>query len=75
MTMAEKLAYSINEAAETLSLSRSALKELIYSGQLKHIAVGRRKLVPRWAIDEFLSAENVPSAVPGADWDKVLKNI
>ena len=72
--MVDKLAYSIAEAAAALSLSRNAVKELIYTGKLKHVQVGRRKLIPRWALDQFLGqTEATPEA--GTDGDSVLKTI
>lgn len=52
----ERLAFSIDETAQILSLSRSTVKEQLYQGRLKGRKVGRRWLVPRWAIDEFLAA-------------------
>ena len=73
--MTEKLAYSIDEAAEALSLSRSAVMELIYTGKIKHVAVGRRKLIPRWALNEFLSATESAGTGPGADWDRMLESV
>ena len=66
--MTEQLAYSIAEAATALSLSRSATKELIYSGRIKFLRSGRRVLIPRWALDEFLSSAESP--VPDADFDR-----
>ena len=72
--MAEKLAYSIDEAAEALSLSRSAVKELVYQGRIKVVRVGRRVLIPKWALDEFLSqAAGTPEA--GTDWDRMLESV
>lgn len=48
------LAYSVNETAKALRLSRTTVCNLIYSGQLKHRKVGRRVLVPRAALERFL---------------------
>lgn len=73
--MTERLAYSIAEAAEALSLSRSAVKELIYTGKIKVIRVGRRVLIPKWALDEFLSDTDSPATGADADWDKMLESI
>ena len=63
--MTEKLAYSIDEAADLLSISRSAMKDLLNTGQIKKKPVGRRVLIPRWALDEFLSTAE--SATAGGD--------
>ena len=73
--MTEKLAYSIDEAAEALSISRSATKEMLYTGKIKCVSVGRRKLIPKWALDAFLSGADNPEAEPTADWNQVLKSI
>lgn len=40
-------AYSLDEAARSISLSRRALYNLIDSGELRTIKLGRRRLVPR----------------------------
>lgn len=59
----EKMAFSIDEAAEALGLSSSAVKEVIYAGQIKIVRVGRRVLIPRWALTEFLNdAESATAA-------------
>lgn len=73
--MTEKMAYSIAEAAATLSLSRSQVKELVYQRRLKSLRVGRRVLVPHWAVVEFLSSAGASSTEPDGGWDKVLEGI
>lgn len=47
--------YDVDEAAEALRLSRSALYELIRSGQLRSVKSGRRRLVPVAALAEYVS--------------------
>ena len=47
--------YDIDEAAEALRLSRSALYELIRSGQLRTVKSGRRRLVPVEALAEYVA--------------------
>ena len=59
----ERLAYTIDETAQILSISRSTVKEQLYQHNLKGKKLGRRWLIPRWAIVEFLQdgeAEFVP---------------
>ena len=73
--MAEKLAYSITEAAEAMSLSRSAVKELVYQNKLGSVRVGRRRIIPRWALEQFLNNTEGRSAEPDADWDRMLETI
>lgn len=46
----------VPEAAEALRLSRSALYELIRSGQLRTVKCGRRRLVPVDALAEYVAS-------------------
>ena len=47
--------YRVDEAAEALRLSRSAIYELIRSGRLRTVKAGRRRLVPVEALAEFVT--------------------
>ena len=47
--------YRVEEAAEAMRLSRSALYELIRSGQLRTVKCGRRRLVPVVALSEYIA--------------------
>ena len=47
--------YDVEEVAEALQLSRSALYELIRSGQLRSVKSGRRRLVPVAALSEYVA--------------------
>jgi excisionase family DNA binding protein len=49
------LLYRVEEAAEALRLSRSALYEVIRSGQLRTVKCGRRRLVPVRALAEYIA--------------------
>jgi len=53
----EKLAYSIDEATEVISLSRDLINDLIRTGQLRSVKVGRRRIIPADAIHDFLHPE------------------
>lgn len=46
--------YSVDEAARAMRLSRELLYELIRSQQLRSIKVGRRRLIPVSAVNEFV---------------------
>ncbi len=46
---------SIKQATFELGIGRTALYELIAAGKLKPVKVGRRRLVPREAIEEFIA--------------------
>ncbi|AEG16990.1 DNA binding domain protein, excisionase family [Desulfofundulus kuznetsovii DSM 6115] len=53
--MSERLAYEVKEVyTKILPLGRVTVYELIKSGKLKSIRVGKKILVPAWAIEEFL---------------------
>jgi excisionase family DNA binding protein len=46
---------SISLAAQVLGLSRTSLYELMASGRILSVTIGRRRFVPREAIDEFIA--------------------
>jgi excisionase family DNA binding protein len=52
------LAYTVAEACEVMRLGRNTVLELLYSGQLRAIRVGRRWVIPRAAIEDFLNGNN-----------------
>ena len=51
----EKLAYSPKEACHALGLSKGTLAELLRSGKLPSIRAGKRYLIPRTALEEFIN--------------------
>ena len=44
----------VNDAAERLSLSRTNLYKLLTNGELESIKVGRSRLIPTDALEEFV---------------------
>src|SRR5690625_1763356 len=50
----DKVAYSVQEAAQALSLGTSTVKKLIASDELASVRVGRRRLIPRSALTDYL---------------------
>lgn len=48
------LVYSVEEAAHVLRISRDTTYELLRSGQLRSMKVGRRRLIPAVAIHEYI---------------------
>lgn len=54
-----RLAFSPDEAAELLGLSRELLNDLIRSGQLPSVKAGRRRIIARHHLAQFLG---VPEA-------------
>ncbi|MEU4283604.1 helix-turn-helix domain-containing protein [Nocardiopsis dassonvillei] len=53
--MDEKIAYSVEEAAQALSLGHTTVKKLIATGQLTSVRVGRRRLIPRSELESYVN--------------------
>jgi excisionase family DNA binding protein len=51
---AERLAYSVNEAARLTGLSRDLLYDQMRQGNLTYIKIGRRRLITRHHLEQFL---------------------
>ena len=51
---AERLAYSVTEAARLTGLSRDLLYDQMRQGNLDYIKVGRRRLITRQHLEQFL---------------------
>jgi excisionase family DNA binding protein len=49
-----KLAYSIDEAIEAIGLGRTTVFELMASGELESVKVGRRRLIPSEALKDYV---------------------
>jgi excisionase family DNA binding protein len=49
-----RLLYRVNEAAETLGISRSQLYELMTTGQLDSVKVGALRRIPADALQRFV---------------------
>lgn len=54
--IAPKLAYSVEETAELLSIGTWLVYELIHTKQLASRKAGRRRLIPHASIERFLEA-------------------
>jgi excisionase family DNA binding protein len=54
---AERLAYSLDEAAELLGISRELVHDLLRTGQLGSVKAGRRRLIAKHHLEAFLAAE------------------
>ena len=59
--MTDRLAYSVKEAALALGVSEWKVREAIYQKQLFAVNLGRRLVIPRWALDRLLSE---PDSLP-----------
>lgn len=53
----ERLTFTVEEAATMLGISRAFAYEAVGRGEIPHIRIGRRILVPRSALDRLLSGE------------------
>jgi excisionase family DNA binding protein len=51
---AERLAYSVNEAARLTGLSRDLLYDQMRLGNLPYIKIGRRRLITRHHLEQFI---------------------
>ena len=56
-TVAERLAYSPDEAADLLGISRELVHDLLRTGQLGSRKAGRRRLIGKHHLEEFLAGE------------------
>ena len=55
--MDDRLAYTIDEFRKATGLGRSTIFEEIRAGRLKSVSVGRRRLIPRRAAEEYFAAK------------------
>ena len=51
------LLFSVAEAANLLGISRNLAYDLVREGRLPHIRLGRRVLVPRFALEQWVAME------------------
>jgi len=54
---AERLAYSPDEAAELLGISKELVHDLLRTGELGSVKAGRRRLIGRNHLEAFLTGE------------------
>jgi excisionase family DNA binding protein len=54
---AERLAYSPDEAAELLGISKELVHDLLRTGELGSVKAGRRRLIGRGHLEAFLTGE------------------
>jgi len=55
---AERLAYSPDEAAELLGISKELIHDLLRTGQLRSVKAGRRRLIGKHHLEAFLAGES-----------------
>ena len=64
--MDQDLILTVEEAAGMLRISRGLAYEMVRSGHLPSIRLGRRLLVPRSALESMLGNPGKPRSEPGA---------
>jgi excisionase family DNA binding protein len=67
-TPAERLAYSVDEAAQLTGLSRDLLYDQMRHGNLGFIKIGRRRLITRQHLERFLDL--TPGTLPTSSVDR-----
>jgi len=60
---AYKLVMTVEQTASALGISRPTAYEAIQSGEIPHIRIGRRILVPRVALETLLANAGQPQNV------------
>lgn len=66
-TTYKKLAYTVEEAAELLSLSRAHVYRLLDLGQLSSVSIGRSRRITSSQLSEFLKSLEQRSGLPRAN--------
>lgn len=71
MNSQNKLTLTVKETAQMLGLSRNSVYQGIATGEIPHIKVGKRILIPRLALERILAeagskaaAVDVPKSTP-----------
>jgi excisionase family DNA binding protein len=62
----ERLAYSVDEAASLTGLSRDLLYDQMRCGNLDYVKIGRRRLITRQHLEQFLHIGPKPQPPPAA---------
>lgn len=56
--MEKRLCITVPEAAEMLGISRNFAYELVKQGKIPAIIFGKRKLIPRYALEKMLGKDD-----------------
>jgi excisionase family DNA binding protein len=62
----ERLAYSVDEAARLTGLSRDLLYDQMRRGNLDYLKIGRRRLITRQHLEQFLNIDPAPGPSPAS---------
>lgn len=63
--MSERLTHTVTEAAQKIGINRNAAYDLVKSGDLPSIRIGRRIVIPRLALERWLE-ERASDRAPAA---------
>ena len=63
MDLSEVLAVPIAEAARLLSLSPRTVASLVATRELRSVKVGRRRLIPKKSLEDFLRCDHKAAEV------------
>lgn len=56
----ERLTYSVREAAQALGLSRNSVYQGCLNGQIPHVKIGKRLLIPKAQLERLLLGNSEP---------------
>ena len=56
----ERLIYNVVEASRILGLSRNTTYQACLTGQIPHLKIGKRILIPKVALDKMLAEAGKP---------------
>lgn len=63
----DRLTYTVEEAATVIGISRSLAYEAVARGEIPHLRVGRRVLIPRGWLEEWIGGASAGGAPGTAD--------
>jgi len=66
--MAEAILYTIKDVQEMTQLGRTTIYELMRTGELPYLRIGRSVRIRREALDEWLNKQEVDQPVAYARW-------
>ena len=55
MVTSERLTYNVREAAKLLGLSKNSAYQACLKGEIPHLKIGKRILIPRVQLDRMLN--------------------
>ena len=57
MATSERLTYTVREAAELLGLSKNSAYQACLKGEIPHLKIGKRILIPKAQLERLLSGD------------------